>query len=1749
MANINSIITYNANLSPAQAQIKTLTGQIAGLTAAFNSLDKSALKAQKTIAGTFAANVGQIGGFTTQTVKATTAVETFGKQLAANKLTMREYFREAIIGYTRQNSMLRQLAAQQVRYQQSIAVPVGGGQSMLLTPQSINAASSAAQLASQRFAIFNQLVNGGATAMLNWGKNTQWAGRQLMVGFTLPLALFAGVMSKQFRELDIELTRFQKVYGSDLGNSITESTQRMRDQVQQLAYDISAAYGIAAKETAALAADIAATGREGQELMASVQQTTRLAVLGEVDRQEAMKATLSLQSAFRMNTDELAESINFLNAVENQTSATLQDLATAIPKVGPVIRSLGGDVKDLATLLVAMREGGIPAAEAANALKSGLASLINPTKQASAVAKQFGVDLEGIVEANQGQLMPTIYAMQNALAGLDSFSRSRIIEQIFGKYQFARISALFDNIGRTGSQTQAVIELATKSSAELAAVANGEIKTLTESTAVKFQRTLEQLKNALMPIGQTLTETLIPVLEKVGEGIKAFSTFFSALPESVKGLAKWGVALTALAGPVIMLVGLFGNLVANGLKFGMMIVRLGAKMAGIKTEKFQLLDENLMAARLGVDNLTSAFTTQEVAMKRLVGALAVYEESLARMARRNPTLFIPGAVPGPRGAMPIKRQKGSTAPERVPGGYGGGDRIPALLEPGESVVTKEATAKFWPVIEAMNRGNLPGFNRGTIFLGMPRGYKDLQQAKQVKQTLSATNIEATTGRFAKLPVTDVGTKITSIGGRSSSIPGINGIYEQGGKKYVVKTHDTADSALAEVRGTQLTRDVFGLKTPVQELIKIKHPVTGDIIFAVRSPYDAKFAKSTGVIEEKNFFGQALAAIIRRDKDLQPDNLYGNIVTDVGQAFVANKASQPRTIGGAMPSVAEQTATNFLMSKGGARKWFAENTAAMAKRMSEDDYVRGFQTTIAQAAKKARAAIDNLPYMTKEERVMYGRIIDDLDEAAKIDWRAVYQFHRGITPEVKRPPTAAAIAKKEAQEAEKARQRGDMARWEYGLPYRFQKGGKVPGGYGGGDKVPAYLEPGEFVITKEATKLNKSFLEAINSGKTPGMYKTGRDSAGGSGQGDLGRAAKLHTVPPDELAKMYYGPGSKSMLGVLGYGGLTTTLHPQYINNTFDKLTGIPSWMKAGIPFNDRAAAQMLSVLIKERDLRGGKVGPEFTRSIQYLQKLIKNPGKARSITLNGYAATTAAAERLAGIIPDTDKAQKARAQQLAAELNKRVGSTTSPGRIFSTINRLSMEYIDRALADPATRKLIWQASPGTSKSQFKDSLRERLPRFAQSGFLFRGIRLGRFQKGGTGTGEPALLEPGEFVVNSDASAQYAPILRAMNRGTIGKYQEGRDDVTMRPGYNPNDPKYSSPDKTVTGGRHQGHIFGAPVAPGIPAFGKNLQIGGQAVFWHADFWKMITAAENQLANVLAMSAGNRARLMESLNIVGPQLNASQQQIDRIMLAVTNGFMQHEDDVVLYQAALKNLGQRVATGAASVSGALPGLIKQVESIKITGYSAAEAQAVERRLIAEYQRILSTPGKLAETARIAIAKQLQLVQQQMATTGVATTQMTSSLAASIQASAGRPFPGGSFVPAKGTVGSTQLAGAEQSLIKAMQLRERLQIRLIASSQRLEKLEAAEARVKADTTLSEQKRKVALDRISSQYSEELRNKEILERASIRAEQNLIKAKERAAISYATVQPTGGGTPPWLRQRMDMSARTGPSTQIIPAL
>ena len=722
--NVNANFNYNANFGPVINQMRQLMTQANLLNQTLQNFDKQASGLKLSLGDSLASDIGKMGGWNAKVIELSDSVGQFGKALQKQELSLKQYAKEGIGAFSTASNAHKLAVREVAREMSQLAIlgeKNGKQMGMMITPANINLKDFNTNLAVSRkqFDIFNTIVQDGATKLINFGKNTQWAGRQITVGLTVPLTMWGNQMSKIFREVNIELTRFQKVYGSGLMSSGDAETLKMTENVKQLGVEFSRTMGIAVKDTAALAAELAATGLEGQKLMNALRETTRLATLGDVSNQDAMKTTLSLQNAFKTSTDELAHSVDFLNAVENQTSLSLSDLTTAIPKAGPVIKALGGDVKDLSLLMVALKEGGISAAEGANALKSGMASLINPTKRATEIAAQYGINIKQIVQANRGQLMPTIIEFQKQLQLLDNFGKAQVIENIFGKYQFARISALFDNLNASSSQTMQVMDLMGKSQKDLAANSYLEMDTLMNSGAKRFQRATESIKSQFIDIGGSITAAITPIIESVSSKIGKVIKFFEKLPAPVKSFIKVAVGLTAIAGPIIMIAGVFSNFLGYITKGAMSIVNLGRRMSGIPVEKFKMLDDTQIMAQKSTDALSQAFDIQKTSVEKLNSVLAVYKKHLGDAITLNPNFVnVQVAQQTTTGSPPVpKFQKGGQA--WVPGS-GDGDKVPAMLEPGEFVVNKKAAAKNAGLLHDINFNQAPRFQSG----GRINGYAD-----------------------------------------------------------------------------------------------------------------------------------------------------------------------------------------------------------------------------------------------------------------------------------------------------------------------------------------------------------------------------------------------------------------------------------------------------------------------------------------------------------------------------------------------------------------------------------------------------------------------------------------------------------------------------------------------------------------------------------------------------------------------------------------------------------------------------------------------------------------------------------------------------------------------------------------------------------------------------------------------------------------------------------------------------------------
>lgn len=627
--NIVTNITATANFSSLTAQLQAVTSQLLKLQATTIGLNKNLTSQVGVMNRQFDETMRSTGQFARHFVTLTSDVSKFGQNLDSGRMKLGEYYR-TWQGHTKKtSSLVKELAKQQVMLENAIVQPIGKNaqglmQYNVMVQSGLDATKNKSALLRQELSIMNKVMNDGANQLINWGKNTQWAGRQLTVGLTVPLAAFGMAAAKAFRQADEELVRLTKVYG---GLTATSSADllKVRKDVASLSRELASTLGANFNETIGLAADIAATGKQGTELLDSTRQATRLAVLGEVDRQDAMKATLSIQTAFGQNTQQLAETIDFLNAVENQTSTSLADLTEAIPKAGPVVKALGGDVQDLALYLTAMREGGINASEGANALKSALASIINPTKVAKEQFMGLGIDLGGIVEKNAGNLTGTVMALKDSLDSLKPLDRARAIEQLFGKFQFARINALFENLGKQGSQTLQVLDLMKASTQDLASISERELKSMTESASGKYKRALESVKADLAVIGEQFLKVGTFVLNAIDGIVK----FIGNLPGPIKAVLGFIGSLTAIAGPIIMLTGVLANF------FGYIVKGIFAlKNIGKGGTGFKLLTPELMAAQSAAKNVEEAFYSDTKAAATFSDAVLTLAASFEKL-RQN----------------------------------------------------------------------------------------------------------------------------------------------------------------------------------------------------------------------------------------------------------------------------------------------------------------------------------------------------------------------------------------------------------------------------------------------------------------------------------------------------------------------------------------------------------------------------------------------------------------------------------------------------------------------------------------------------------------------------------------------------------------------------------------------------------------------------------------------------------------------------------------------------------------------------------------------------------------------------------------------------------------------------------------------------------------------------------------------------------------------------------------------------------
>jgi TP901 family phage tail tape measure protein len=1075
-ADAESTIRIGIDTTEALASIKNLQAQISAFHTQLQSSGNAANTAiSQNLQKGLINNLNATGKFAASLTTVKSSAESFTTALERNKLSMGEYFRFAGAStktfgrlFKGEFDLIEKVARERVKTLNTQFIKMGRDANGAITAikvrpliADLDSLAGKQAIAAQKQQVLNQLLNQGSTNLLNFGKNTQWAGRQLMVGFTVPLAYLGTVAGKTFMKMEEQALRFKRVYGELFTTS--DETDRMVKDIQTLAAEYTK-YGVAVEKTMELAADAAAMGKMGADLLAQVAEATRLAVLGNVENEQALATTISLTNAFGTATEDLAKKINFLNAVENQTVTSIEDLTIAIPKAGPVIQQLGGDVEDLAFFLTAMKEGGINASEGANALKSGLASLINPTEKASEFMQGFGINLKGIVDSNKGDVKGIVIDFAKALDTLDPLSRARSIEQLFGKFQFARLSTLFQNVIQEGNQASRVLKLTRNTTEELAILSERELKRVEDSTGYKFKKALEDLKSSLIPLGEQFLKIITPIAEFATKALGEFNK----LSDGTKSVITTIVTILGGVGPVaLMTFGLLANGVANVIKLFATVrnvfLRFSGAATGTGTSISYMTQEQLEASAVAASlnqthsQLIQTFTLEKASIDNLTTA---YNKAIAAQGRFNSTAAI-SRGPGGRTPTPKKYNSGVLS---VPGPKGAGDIIPAMLAPGEAVIPADAATKYRGFIADMIAGKIPGFFKG--FLGMPRSGKSTQKNREAATEIYGNFKQS---RLRNQEPENYGHQITPTTGHSFPLFGVGGVYAKpDGSRVFVKPVLDEKAAIAEVRATEIARKVHGLEAPEQRIVVMRDPtdITRQRKFiALESKLNPNLVNDNpvGQFTKEQYFKQLVASLVRTDKDLSASNLFGNVLADVGPAGVFSKASGLRDFAADLPSMEQQAMINLLGVKGGAKKAFAESTVGLMANLTPKQYHDSMIAEIKKVLPKLRKTVDSFEFSSPEEALAYTNMVKRLEDGLGVDWSKFHAIHSAVKPAAPKQTSTMIPGYKD----------GVLS---------------VPGPKGAGDVMPAMLAPGEAVIPADTANKYRGFISAMIAGKIPGFVE-------------------------------------------------------------------------------------------------------------------------------------------------------------------------------------------------------------------------------------------------------------------------------------------------------------------------------------------------------------------------------------------------------------------------------------------------------------------------------------------------------------------------------------------------------------------------------------------------------------------------------------------------------------------------------------
>ena len=370
-----------------------------------------------------------------------------------------------------------------------------------------------------------------ASSMQKFGKN-------LSMYVTAPILGLGAAAFNAEKKFDHQMNMMVTMVGL-----AKDEVEAMRTPVMNLASET----GIMAKELADAMQYITSSGFEDTaEALDILSASAKVAAVNQVEVKNVSDLVTSAMNAYRQSGLQASEVTDMLVRSVALGKAEFEDLVAAMGIILPVAADMGVTFEEISGMMAMLTRTGTTAETAATQLRQLLSQLMGPASQAHEALESLNWSADAFRKtvAEKG-LFQALIQFKDKLYDLGSIE---IADDVFGNIR--ALSAFLNVTGEAMEENIYVAEQMKNSIGET----DRAFKEYSNTITAVWNRAMTDSNNALIELGTSLKEFILPLLITFSNSIKNLAAWWRELSDSQKYFIQVTAVVAVSLGPIITLV-------------------------------------------------------------------------------------------------------------------------------------------------------------------------------------------------------------------------------------------------------------------------------------------------------------------------------------------------------------------------------------------------------------------------------------------------------------------------------------------------------------------------------------------------------------------------------------------------------------------------------------------------------------------------------------------------------------------------------------------------------------------------------------------------------------------------------------------------------------------------------------------------------------------------------------------------------------------------------------------------------------------------------------------------------------------------------------------------------------------------------------------------------------------------------------------------------------------------------------------